>query len=165
MCNWCVLLCLARRTHVQASSGDLWAACDQGEGGGCQAPPPPHGAYQSGAGSGEDCSEDETFLFWIYLSFPVVQPSGRLFIWAHSGPHARTFLNLFLWNVSNFLTKLHKPDVSCSFELFECHLFEEEMFIYQIYSLAIYDQESFSECQMLLFEIRIYSIYTKYSLF
>lgn len=44
----------ARRPHLQASGGDLRAACDEGEGGGRQTAPPPHGAYQSGAGSGED---------------------------------------------------------------------------------------------------------------
>lgn len=49
------LLCPAWRPHLQASGGDLRAACDQSEGGGCQAAPPPDGAHQSGAGSGEDC--------------------------------------------------------------------------------------------------------------
>lgn len=50
------LLCPAWWPHLQASGGDLRAACDESEGGGCQAASPSDGAHQSGAGSGEGCS-------------------------------------------------------------------------------------------------------------
>lgn len=59
------LLCPAWWPHLQAFGGDLRAARDQGEGGGRKAPPTPHGAHQSGAGSGKDCLLLLSFLHTV----------------------------------------------------------------------------------------------------
>lgn len=78
----------ARRTHVQASGGDLRATRDQGEGGGRQAASAPDGAHQPGAGSGEHC----VLLSWNKY-FKCQQPSFPLFTWIMSSfRYLQTFL-------------------------------------------------------------------------